>query len=188
MANRETWLESIVEQLRPLFARHKAALPPAVRVTCGWTGKGKRAKAIGECWSGATAADNLPHIYISPVVSDSVEVAAIVAHELVHVVTSGDGHGKEFGRVARRIGLEGRLTSTHAGEDLAARLRAMIDGTGLGEYPHGRVTSSRGPTKTQTTRMLKLTCPEDGYTVRTTQKWLEVGYPVCPCGADLLPE
>lgn len=33
--------------------------------------------------------------------------------------------------------------------------------------------------------MLKLVCPEDGYTVRTTRKWLEVGQPSCPCGLEL---
>jgi hypothetical protein len=39
-----------------------------------------------------------------------------------------------------------------------------------GEDGDGRRISS-GP-KPQGTRMLKLVCPEDGYTVRTTAKWL----------------
>lgn len=34
--------------------------------------------------------------------------------------------------------------------------------------------------KKQTTRMLKCECPQCGYTVRTTRKWLDVAVPVCP--------
>ena len=37
----------------------------------------------------------------------------------------------------------------------------------------------------QTTRMLKLECPDDGYIVRTTQKWIDVGLPTCPCGTEM---
>jgi hypothetical protein len=38
--------------------------------------------------------------------------------------------------------------------------------------------------KKQSTRMLKLECDECGYVVRTTQKWINVGVPVCHCGAE----
>jgi hypothetical protein len=37
----------------------------------------------------------------------------------------------------------------------------------------------------QSTRMLKLECTNCGYTVRTTQKWIEVGLPTCCCGSDM---
>jgi len=37
----------------------------------------------------------------------------------------------------------------------------------------------------QTTRMLKVECPADGYIVRTTQKWIDLGLPTCPCGEEM---
>jgi len=36
--------------------------------------------------------------------------------------------------------------------------------------------------------MIKVVCPEDGYIVRTTAKWLEVGMPSCPCGTQMEAE
>ena len=37
--------------------------------------------------------------------------------------------------------------------------------------------------KVQSTRLLKALCPDCGYVIRVTAKWVEVGLPVCPCGA-----
>ena len=36
----------------------------------------------------------------------------------------------------------------------------------------------------QSTRMLKVLCPSCGYTLRTTARWLAVGFPTCPCGTE----
>ena len=59
----------------------------------------------------------------------------------------------------------------------------------LGPYPHAALTAglSSGKPK-QGTRMLKVECPEDGYTLRTTAKWLAVGVPTCPCGTEMVAE
>lgn len=49
--------------------------------------------------------------------------------------------------------------------------------------------------KKQTTRMLKVVCPDEEcphndagspYLVRTTRKWIECGLPACPCGAAMV--
>jgi hypothetical protein len=49
--------------------------------------------------------------------------------------------------------------------------------------PGGKVHS--GPGK-QGTRMIKLTAAGYcGYTVRTTRKWLDEGYPLCPNGQPM---
>ena len=56
----------------------------------------------------------------------------------------------------------------------------------VGPYPHGALTggvSTNGPK--QTTRMIKRMCPACEYTVRTTQKWIIVGLPTCPCGSEM---
>ena len=51
--------------------------------------------------------------------------------------------------------------------------------------PGGKVHS--GPGK-QGTRMIKLTAACCGYTVRTTRKWLDQGYPLCPHGQPIHEE
>ena len=33
--------------------------------------------------------------------------------------------------------------------------------------------------------MIKLICEDCGYTVRTTRKWLKVGFPTCCCGGAM---
>jgi hypothetical protein len=55
----------------------------------------------------------------------------------------------------------------------------------LGPYPHAALKPGTRIGK-QGTRMLKLICPIHGYTLRTTRKWLEeLGFPSCPCGAEM---
>lgn len=34
-------------------------------------------------------------------------------------------------------------------------------------------------------RLVKCSCPDCGYVVRTTAKWIAVGLPTCPCGEEL---
>jgi hypothetical protein len=34
--------------------------------------------------------------------------------------------------------------------------------------------------------MIKLVCPETGYTVRTTKKWLALGVPTSPAGCEMV--
>lgn len=36
-----------------------------------------------------------------------------------------------------------------------------------------------------TTRLRKCECPECGYTIRVTRRWLAVGLPGCPCGETM---
>jgi hypothetical protein len=48
--------------------------------------------------------------------------------------------------------------------------------------PGGKVHS--GPGK-QGTRLIKLTAACCGYTVRTTRKWVDEGYPLCPHGQPM---
>ena len=56
----------------------------------------------------------------------------------------------------------------------------------LGPYPHAALNVSTK--KTQSTRMLKLTCPLCGYTIRTSGKWIATGLPVCHDGTEFQTE
>jgi hypothetical protein len=77
------------------------------------------------------------------------------------------------------LGLEGKPTATHAGEELEAHLRSVVEG--LDPYPHAALSLGTEEKK-QTTRLLKIECPGCGYVCRTTAKWLAEGIPTCHCG------
>lgn len=182
--NREQWLTTAVKELRPVFKKAGVPLPKNVRVSCGFPGGGSARKRIGECWSPQTAG-GVNQIFINPTLSKPADVLATLTHELAHASDDcASGHGATFGKAARRLGLAGKLTATHAGPELAATLKDVAKG--LGKYPHKGMTLSDKDRKKQSTRMLKLECPKCGYTVRTTRKWLEVGLPECPCGKRMV--
>lgn len=175
---REEWLNALVEKLRPSY---RDELPEVIKISVGFTSKGVRSNRIGECWHPEASADHVPQVFVHPKMSDGTEVAGVVVHELIHACRPEAAHGKDFRKVAVRIGLEGKMTSTTVGPELLARLAKIVDE--LGPYPHGALVgglSSTGPK--QGTRMLKVECPDCGYVVRTTAKWLDMGAPICgPC-------
>lgn len=185
---REQWLMALTEELRQsLFSQTSSKLPELIEVSCGWpstkalTAKSRR---IGECWSPESSADGLHEIFISPFLGDALEVAATLTHELVHAAVGVDKkHGSAFKRAMTEVGLEGKATATHAGEDLKMILAAIL--ALLPAYPHTSIDKKQTTVKPQKGRMLKAECPEDGYTVRLTKKWLDVGLPVCPCGKQM---
>lgn len=179
--NRETWLAAAVKAATPLFEASGYTVP-AVRVACGWPvtgGLSLKKRRIGECWAAEAATDGVSQIFISPWLDDQVEVLATLVHEIVHAVVGNKAkHGKVFGTCARKVGLEGKLTATHAGQILTADIHDWLKA--LEAYPHAKLDLLKGPIKKQTTRMVKCKCDECGYVCRTTKKWLEVGPPHCP--------
>ena len=71
-----------------------------------------------------------------------------------------------------------KWTECNPGEELAEKLEKI--GEKLGPYPHASLMINKREGK-QTTRLLKVQCPECGYVARVTRKWLdEVGGPLCP--------
>lgn len=180
---REQWLQAFVAAARPAFEKAGAPLPKNVRVAIGFTSKGARGKRIGECWSSANSADGTFEIFIVPSIRDGSRVADILTHELVHAAVGIEaGHGPAFGKVARALGLDGKLTATVAGPGWRAWAEPIL--AKLGRLPHDELRSGglKSTPKTQTTRMIKCVCTVEGcgYQVRTTRKWLvEVGAPFC---------
>lgn len=184
-STRETWLVAAVDTLAALFAEHDIELPE-VRVSCGWPASGGRAqkrKTIGQCWSTKSASDGVNQVFISPVLDEPGKVLGVLVHELIHAVDDcKSGHKTAFARMARQLGLEGKMTETNVGPALAERLTTVAEE--LGTYPHSAISGDSGSEtpKKQGTRMLKCECPNTGYVVRTTRKWLdELGAPICPC-------
>lgn len=188
---REEWLVAAVAALAPLFAEAGEELP-AVRVSVGWPGgNGRKNSVIGQCWATSQSADKVAQLFISPVLDDAARVLDVLAHELVHAVDDcQSGHKGRFAKIAKAIGLEGKMTATVAGAELKAKLEAIV--AELGPYPHAALAAGQGADgpKKQGTRMLKVECAEgSGYVVRMTRKWLdEVGAPTCPCHSEQMVE
>lgn len=183
MMTREEWLTEAVEMFVPLFESVGAKVPE-VRVSVGWPGgRGKKNGVIGQCWNKNASADKVAQIFISPVLDDAVRVLDVLAHELIHAIDEGQsGHRGAFREMALAIGLEGKMTATVAGPTLRAELVSMA--SDLGAYPHAALNPGLSGIKKQGTRMLKVTCPESGYIIRTTAKWLDMGTPSCPCHGE----
>jgi hypothetical protein len=176
--------------LEPLFRLHGYALPAQLRCSCGWPSKAalsRTKRRIGECWTPAASDDATTEIFISPVLSDAQAVTAVLVHELVHAAIGlQHGHGRVFKRCAQAVGLTGPMRSTVAGPHLVAEIEKLTGA--LGHYPHATLDLLTNGDKKQGTRLLKAECPACGYTVRLTQKWLDVGLPTCPCGTLMAQE
>lgn len=179
---REGWLNAAVAEIRPWFDEIDVDLPESIRVSCAWS---KRAgKGIGWCWKKSASSDKTTEIQISPELAEPTAVLSTLLHELTHAHDDGASkHSGEFRRVAMAMGLEGKMTATVAGPALQSRLAALAET--LGDYPHAAMNPLMSTTTKQSTRMIKLSCPDDGYTVRSTRKWLDVGFPSCPCGSKM---
>lgn len=193
---REAWLLAALEPIKKHFKAKGYDVPP-VRLACGWPSHGgtsAKKRCLGEAWSTEAAADGVVQIFISPYLADVLEpqgVLSVLVHELIHAtVGNAERHNKVFGKCARAVGLEGKLTSTLASEKLIAEFKHWV--AELGDYPHAKLDKLLSPVKKQGTRMIKMECGQCGYTARTTKKWLdEAGAAWCPKHGEMkvdLPE
>lgn len=184
--NREDWLDNAVQQfVKPIF-RDEGLETPDVRVSVGLPSKralSVKQRRIGECWHRDASKDGLNQIFVTPLVDNSVEALGILIHEYVHASINLPGHKASFKRAALAVGLTGKMTATTLTPDLDRRCHVYVENAG--PYPHSAL-SPISLTK-QGTRMLKLVCGLCGYTIRTTQKWVEVGLPTCVCGGAFFP-
>jgi len=188
--NREQWLTECMNKLRPTFIEAGFTLPEKIRASCSWpskSGLAQKKRRIGEAWSAKNSGDNSFEVFISPVLKDPIDVAAVLVHELAHcAVGLEDGHKGNFPKCAKRMGLEGKMTATTAGEELRKKLEVLA--VEIGSYPHAELKHSNAPPK-QSTRMLKVLCKDCGCVVRMTRKWLDdVGTPTCACGGEMIEE
>lgn len=196
---RERWLADAVDALTPLFKRAEMTLPP-VRVSTGWPSAGglrERNRVLGQCWKPEAAADGVSQIFITPWLSDGVEVLGVLTHELIHAVKPEARHGAEFKEAAKAVGLAGKPTHTSPGPELLEELTSIAEG--LGAYPHAKLDKVLEERKPQTTRMRKIACPRNGdrehhaegseYTLRGSAKVIALGVPDCPvCGYEMAAE
>lgn len=186
--NRETYLTDAIGIIRRRFEANGYSVP-AVKVSTGLpfqrSGSKNALKVIGQFWSPKASDDSIGSVFISPTIANTVEVLATLVHELVHAVVGVEnGHNAVFKRCATAVGLTGKMRATVAGEDLKIWMNSEVISI-IGEYPHAKLNPSFRPGKKQSTRMIKMSCPECGYIVRASRTAIEEHGPViCPCNSE----
>jgi hypothetical protein len=180
---REAWLSGAVEHFKPDFEVHGYPLKTNVRVACGWPSRralSPKTPVIGQCFSTTASGDGTNEIFISPILDDPIEVAAVLVHELTHAAVGIKyGHQGPFPSLAVKMGLTGPMRATTPNSLLREHLNALSQE--LGPYPHATLSPKANDLKKQGTRLLQCVCPACGYMARITKKWIEeVGLPVCP--------
>jgi len=173
---REAWLNRAVELLSQIFTQ-RGFIVPRVRVSCGFPSTGLRSRAIGQCWSSKSSADGVNQIFISPELSDPIEVLDTLTHELVHAVDNCEhSHGPEFKNIALAVGLEGNMRQASAGADLLEKLKDISKQ--LRNYPHAKL---KIPVKIPSlSGQVKAKCGIRGYTATPLKKFRSYGPPICP--------
>lgn len=168
--NREQWLLQATKELGHIFTKCASVeVPHDVNVSTGFPsakGVSQKHKTIGQCWSRKASDNNVNEIFINPCLADSIEVLAVLTHELVHAIDDCEnGHKTPFKRIALDVGLEGKMTATVASDDLKIKLQKIVDK--LGVFPHKSLNPSIGRKK-QGTRLIKVGC-ECGVVARMSQ-------------------
>lgn len=188
IVNREQWLSTAAEHLSEWLGQIGEEVPP-MRISVGFPGgRSNRKTTVGQCWPTSLTDDGVAQIFISPIrgEKDTPKILGTLLHEMIHAVDDCEnGHKGNFVRIAKAVGFVSKWTSSdNQSEELHDRLVELAET--LGPIPHATLLQggrAADEPKKQTTRMIKVICPDDGYTVRMTRKWLDqLGTPTCPCG------
>ena len=156
---REWWL---YEAATFLLAMMQAANVPTapVRVSCGWPvsgGLGDGPHVIGQCFAQEVCADGVSQIFISPRISDSIQVLGTLLHELLHAsVGCQYGHRRQFSQPAKQLGLVGPPTATTVGPELVQVLQVFVER--MGPYPHAPIVMHKRPKAGSRMRLYECKC------------------------------
>lgn len=183
--NREHWLQELGRMSEPLFKGFNIG---QYRISCSWPSMnalGSRVRRLGECHHKKVSKGDLYEIFITPLIDDSVEVGGIVLHEMAHIAAGvGTGHGKEYVRVCKHVGLtRNKPTQAAPGDDLTNRLKRYVER--LGGYPHKAIVHN--PTLKQRKKTSTgIVCRSCGCKMTIGLKWLSAsGLPTCGCGQPM---
>lgn len=147
---------------------------PRFRISMGFPPNSRASqKVIAVCFVRAASSDGVNEIFINPTIDDAPTVLDSIAHELIHATDDcKSGHRNFFASIARKIGLEGKLTETHAGPALATTLEGIANL--LGPFPHHKMDIQAGR-KIGGTRLLKVECRWEDckFSFRTSQKQID---------------
>ncbi len=186
---REGWLVAAMVRLdKKFFKGNGYELPAKLQASCGFP-KSSSNKVIGQCHPPSNSADETTHIFVCPTQADVGKVLATLLHEMIHAsVGCAEGHRGAFKKLARQFGLAGRLTATHAGDELERELLVMAGH--LGAYPHAAmIRKSSGSKRKGNGRYVRLTSVKDPTfnLVMQTKVFAAFGAAWDPWGEEMVP-
>lgn len=186
---REEWLLVAYGKLSPLFESH-GTLPAKVAILTSWAPKRSKREVLGACYPKSWTENEMTYITITPEVGkeDKVQILGILMHEMIHALGI-KGHRKDFGKVAKPLGLLAPWTTLQMSEELTSRFDILAKE--LPEYPHQKMTpppKEKNDNPKTNGGALKFQSPENPkYTVFIYKKWLEeFGPPICPISHEAM--
>lgn len=196
-AREQILLKFYNEFLVPLFASKGYTLPSNVRVSIGMP---KNMNVAGSTYH-PRVGSNYYHIFLSPFkLYEYEEFFGTLIHEAIHTLYFD--HKKGFQDCGAAVGLVPPWVASSPGNELIKQIQTWVfneniewkepsielvpegltlpfGGGGRGSFPR-----PIGAPKPQAGRMVKLSCPDCNYIIRTAKaNILNKGLPVCPCGA-----
>lgn len=199
-ATREGWLRRAAEVMVPMIEQVSGVKVSDFHVSMGFGGQRYERGVRGVCWHTSVSADGHNHVFISPELSDTGVVLAVLLHEMLHVALDlEDGHTGRFSEWGTRLGLTAPFTTARPDEALTAEL--MVIAAELGDFPHSALQVASRPAdvpvqvgpngepiavpkvtsgpKAQTNRWVSFECPEHKRPTRQSRTAAAEGHPYC---------
>ena len=119
--------------------------------------------------------------------ADSMRVADILLHEMIHTCAVFHGHRGAFRDIALMVGLTGKMTSPVATDRLNDQIKTQIVDV-LGKYPHAKVTLIPRGQRGKGSRLIKCICTACDFNLRTSRKWIDKAAfeLLCPMGCGTM--
>lgn len=197
----ENPIEPLIEEAERTIreaVKHFTLKVPAAQIVVTIASAGRK-QAVG--WFGADhwrncKPDGIHEINLCSEYLKTHDMGELILHELAHAENrtlgirdcAGRMHNKKFKTMAERLGLVVKDRDSSVGygfTDLADGGKDFLKKIAFKHKLFCLARLSGGPKKKAGSRLIKCACPSCGYTVRTTQKWIEAGLPICPCGETM---
>ena len=186
--NREDWLLRATDLMKKQWFHKAPRVLPRVAVSCGFP-RGS-SKAIGQCWDPIVSKNGTTHVFICPSLDDPITVLGTLLHELIHAcVGIAEKHGGQFAKMAREVGLEGKLTATYVKPETKLWNQLQGISSTLGDYPHkAMVKTGKKKVMRKRSKRIKLMSQEDpSYVVFIDEIVLEnSGLPLDPWKREMV--
>ena len=177
--NREAWLNKATDLINNHYARKGyslEAIRSEIMISCGYppnTRTGSKNTTFGVHINPIASDSGKHEIFLNPIMSDSLEVIDVLAHELVHAIqthlfpNAKKPHGAEFKKICKAVDMTGseKFAQAEASEDFKKDLNDIIHQ--IGEYPHSAINLN-AKRKKQTTRNIKVECTVCDFSYRTS--------------------
>lgn len=160
-------------------------IPEGTKISCGDLDK----KHKGCCFAKEVSEKGFTEIFISPSISEEIEVLGTLSHELIHAYLGpGKRHGKEFKEIAEKIGLLSPWTASTEGPIFKENIKTFIEE--LGKYPHSKINRKTMTKETKSkTRMYICSKDHEEWKCLVKEKYFLQAKPVCPiCGETMVWE